>query len=452
MAKKFSKKWIFIPIILVIGGVLGYKYWKSKQSALPAGIASGNGRIEARLVDASAKDPLRVKEVLVDEGDLVQPGQVLVRLDTETIEAELAKDQADVAAAREEFASAKAAIAAANADVAKANADIAGANSDVAAANSDVAAAKSDAVAANAGVAAANAAVTQQQSEIQLAQIEADRQRRMLAENATSKALFDARQTAVETTKATLQSLQAQADAAQAKAGTAQAQVGTAQAKVSTAQAKVSTAQAGLGTAQARVVAAQARADAAQQQIAAALAEVEKTKSRINDATLVSPVTGRVLYRLVEPGEVLGPGGKALTIVDLKDVYMEIFLPSDQAAALKIGAPARITVDYEPGASAAAYVSFVSPEAQFTPKQVETKSEREKLMFRVKIQIPSELVTHYIENIKTGVRGVGYVKVNPDATWPQWLEKGLLNPRVEKGLLNPPTTPSAPGSSPSSRT
>jgi HlyD family secretion protein len=131
---------------------------------------------------------------------------------------------------------------------------------------------------------------------------------------------------------------------------------------------------------------------------------------------------------------------------------MEIFLPSDQAAALKIGAPARITVDYEPGASAAAYVSFVSPEAQFTPKQVETKSEREKLMFRVKIQIPSELVTHYIENIKTGVRGVGYVKVNPDATWPQWLEKGLLNPRVEKGLLNPPTTPSAPGSSPSSRT
>jgi HlyD family secretion protein len=414
MAKEFSKKWIIIPIVLLVGGVLAYKYWSSSQSALPPGIVSGNGRIEARLSDASAKEPLRVKEVLVDEGDLVRPGQVLVRLDTVTIEAELAKDQGAVAAAREELASAKAAIAAAKADIAAVSSDIAGANS-------DVVAAKSDAAAANAGLAAANAAVLQQQSEIELAQIEADRQRRMLAENATSKALFDVRQTALETTKATLKSAQAQADAAQAKIGTAQAQVGTAQAKVGTEQAK-------MGAAEARAVAAQARADAAQQQIAVALAEVDKTKSRISDATLVSPVTGRVLYRLVEPGEVLGPGGKALTIVDLSDVYMEIFLPSDQAGALKVGAPARITVDYEPNAAAAARVSFVSPEAQFTPKQVETKSEREKLMFRVKVQLPSELVTHYLERIKTGVRGVGYVQVRPDAVWPSWLEKGLLNP------------------------
>ena len=373
MAKKFSKKWIIIPIVLVVGGALAYKYWKSKQSALPAGIASGNGRIEAKLVDATAKEALRVKQVLVDEGDLVRPGQVVVLLDTTTIEAELAKDEAAVAAARQHFNAAKAAIASANADIAS-----------------------------------ANAAVGQQQSEIRLAQTEADRQRRMLAENATSKALYDARQTSVETTKATLASTEAKADAAQARAGTAQAQ-----------------------------------ADAAQQEIRVALAEVQRTKSRINDATLVSPVTGRVLYRLVEPGEVLGPGGKALTIVNLDDVYMEIFLPSDQAAALKTGAEARITVDFEPKAAAAAYVSFVSPQAQFTPKQVETKSEREKLMFRVKIQIPPELVSHYIERIKTGVRGVGYVKVNPDATWPQWLEKGLLNP---------PTTPSAPESSRSSGT
>src|SRR6201984_3818607 len=107
---------------------------------------------------------------------------------------------------------------------------------------------------------------------------------------------------------------------------------------------------------------------------------------------------------------------------------MAICLPPSCAAAWKSGAPARIPVDYEPDKSAAAYVTFVSPEAQFTPKQVETKTEREKLMFRVKLQIPPELVTHYVERIKTGVRGVGYVKVRPDATWPEWLEKGLFNP------------------------
>ena len=113
-------------------------------------------------------------------------------------------------------------------------------------------------------------------------------------------------------------------------------------------------------------------------------------QTRIDDATLKSPVLGRVLYRLAEAGEVLAAGGKALTLVNLEDVYMEIFLPSEQAARLKIGAEARITVDYAPGRAVAGYVSFVSPEAQFTPKQVETRSEREKLMFRVKIRVPEK--------------------------------------------------------------
>ncbi len=89
---------------------------------------------------------------------------------------------------------------------------------------------------------------------------------------------------------------------------------------------------------------------------------------------------------------------------------------------MKIGAEGRITVDYEPDRAVAGYVSFVSPEAQFTPKQVETKSEREKLMFRVKIQVPKELAGQYIERIKTGVRGVGYVKVDDSAVWPARLQ------------------------------
>src|SRR5215831_7560404 len=127
MASKSSKKWIIIAIVVVIAGILGYKYWMSKQSELPEGIVSGNGRIEAKLSDASAKEPLRVKEVLVDEGDLVKPGQVLVRLDTVTIDAELAQNQAAVGAAREALAAAKAAIAEANSEVAAANADVAGA-------------------------------------------------------------------------------------------------------------------------------------------------------------------------------------------------------------------------------------------------------------------------------------------------------------------------------------
>src|SRR5262245_330948 len=105
VSKIFSKKnrkWTLLTLALVAGAFFGFRYWRAKRSALPAGIASGNGRIEAQLVDASAKEPLRVKEVLVDEGDLVKPGQVLVRLDTVTLEAELAEAEATVAGAREQ--------------------------------------------------------------------------------------------------------------------------------------------------------------------------------------------------------------------------------------------------------------------------------------------------------------------------------------------------------------
>jgi HlyD family secretion protein len=162
----------------------------------------------------------------------------------------------------------------------------------------------------------------------------------------------------------------------------------------------------------------------AQQQIAVAREGAEAIKTRIDDATLKSPVKGRVLYRLAEPGEVLAAGGKALTLVNLGDIYMEIFLPSEQAATLKIGAEGRIVLDFLPDNAIPAYVSFVSPEAQFTPKQVETRSEREKLMFRVKLQVP-DIPEEYLERVKTGIRGVGYVKLKDSAEWPPRLQRLL---------------------------
>ncbi len=79
---------------------------------------------------------------------------------------------------------------------------------------------------------------------------------------------------------------------------------------------------------------------------------------------------------------------------------------------------------------------FVSPEAQFTPKEVETKSERDKLMFRVKVQIPKELVGHYIDSIKTGVRGVAYVKTQDSAVFPQAVEANVITLKNVSSLSN----------------
>ncbi|WP_340110062.1 HlyD family secretion protein [Pikeienuella sp. HZG-20] len=165
-----------------------------------------------------------------------------------------------------------------------------------------------------------------------------------------------------------------------------------------------------LATAEAALNAAIAQLNTAERSVEAAAALVAQFEAQVADATLTAPVFGRILYRLAQPGEVLGAGGKVVTLLDLSQVYMEAFLPADQAMRTGIGAEARIRLDSIPYAIPA-YVSFVSPEAQFTPKQVETASEREKLMFRVKVRLPEELVKAYIEQVKTGLRGVAYIRL-----------------------------------------
>lgn len=159
----------------------------------------------------------------------------------------------------------------------------------------------------------------------------------------------------------------------------------------------------------------------AQAAVAAARAAVQRIQVNIGDCTLVAPVSGRVLYKLAEAGEVLAAGGKVLTLIDLSDVYMPIFLPTEQAGRVRLGAPARIVFDALPDVSVPAVVSFVAPQAQFTPKEVETRTEREKLMFRVKVRIDRELLLEHLDLVKTGVPGVAYVRLDPAAVWPAWL-------------------------------
>ncbi|SEN86712.1 HlyD family secretion protein [Pseudorhodobacter antarcticus] len=180
---------------------------------------------------------------------------------------------------------------------------------------------------------------------------------------------------------------------------------------------------AGLTAAQATVIAKERAVDAE----AAVLREIE---ARINDSTLHAPQAGRVLYRLAQPGEVLGGGGKVLTLVSLGDIYMEFFLPATAAPRVLLGDEARIIVDVMPGIAVPATVSFIAPQAQFTPKQVETVAERESLMFRIRVRIPQELVAGHLAQVKTGVRGVAWVRLAwPDGTVLDW-PAGLTPPLV----------------------
>lgn len=178
-------------------------------------------------------------------------------------------------------------------------------------------------------------------------------------------------------------------------------------------------------TATAALAAAEARLADSNAAIKAAAAGVERIQAEIDEGVLKAPRGGRVLYRLIQPGEVVASGGKILTILDLTDVYMTIFLPTREAGRAVIGAESRIVLDAAPEYVIPAKVSFVSARAQFTPKQVETQSEREKLMFRVKINIDPAVLEEQAEKVKTGLPGIGYVRIAREAEWPDNLRVRL---------------------------
>jgi HlyD family secretion protein len=168
--------------------------------------------------------------------------------------------------------------------------------------------------------------------------------------------------------------------------------------------------------------------DQAQSKIKNSEAEVERIESIISDLTLVSPRLGRVQYQLARAGEVVSAGAPIVTILDLTDVYMTLFLPAADAGRLTVGDEARIVLDPVPDFVIPAKVSFVAADAQFTPKTVETKDERAKLMFRIKLKVDPDVLQQFYTRVKTGVRGMGFVRTKADVEWPDDLQVKLPKP------------------------
>jgi HlyD family secretion protein len=324
-----SKKLILVSlgVVAVVGGIAAWMVLS--KPALPKGFAGGNGRLEAREVDVTAKYPGRLKEVLVDEGDTVEAGQVVATIDTQPLEAQLRNAQAQIREAEDNLRS-------------------------------------------------ANAQVKVRQAQLDYAQKEYKRSKALIKSGAVSQQELDV-------------------DLAKLDAG------------------------------QADLVSTQAQAVRAQSAIDAATATSERLQAEIQDNTLRAPVRARVESRLAEPGEVVGPGGKVLATYDLSDVYMYVFLPTDAAGKVALGSEARIVLDAVKQYPIRAYVSYVSPNAQFTPKSVETAEERHNLSFRIKLQINKERLRPYEKLVKAGIPGMGYVRFDQQSNWPQQLQVKAVN-------------------------
>ena len=198
-----------------------------------------------------------------------------------------------------------------------------------------------------------------------------------------------------------------------------------ARANVRVAQAALVAARAQAAAAHAAIAAVRAQVVGAQSGVTATEASIARIQVDIADCQLKSPRSGRIQYRIAQPGEVLGAGGKVLNLVDLSDVYMTFFLPETVAGRVALGSEVRLILDAAPERVIPARVSFVASTAQFTPKTVETASERQKMMFRVKAQIDRELLAKNLQQVKTGLPGVAWLKIDPAALWPAHLTLNL---------------------------
>ena len=148
------------------------------------------------------------------------------------------------------------------------------------------------------------------------------------------------------------------------------------------------------------------RRGAAAQALVAARQDVALDQVNIGYNTLVAPRAGTIEYRIANIGEVLPAGGKIFTMLDKSDVYMDVYLSTADAGRTRIGADARNVLDAYPGHPIPAAVTFVAAQAQFTPKTVETKDERDSLMFRVRVQIHPARLQARTTPVKSGLPGV----------------------------------------------
>ena len=285
-----------------------------------------SGNVEATEVHTAAEVSGRIVDLRVDEGDRIEAGTVIARLDTEDTMLQIARTRADRATAVAQLRLLEAGSRVEDIGQARAQVDAAG----------------SDAAATDA--------------EVKAAQLDLDRFQALLTANAGSVK---------------------QRDDAQARVDTAKARQRAAMDRVRSAREALARLEAGtrpeeIQTARARVAAADAQ-----------IAVLEKSE---RDATVIAPITGIVTQKLVDAGEIVARGTPLVVITDLDHAWANLFVPEPMVPRVTIGQAATVLTDAG-GPGLEGKVTFVSPRAEFTPRNVQTAEERSKLVYRIKVTV-----------------------------------------------------------------
>jgi HlyD family secretion protein len=349
---------------LATAGFLAFNY----LPILPrgnSGVLKTSGNIEVTDAQVSFKIPGRVETRPVDEGMVVQKGQVVATLEKADLkqEVELRKAELDAAQAalaklvagsrEEEIRTAAALLQEAEAKLAELEAG----------------SRKQQIISAEAAVQAANAEVTRTERDLARAD-------RLLQTNSIPQENYDRAKTAFNV--ATQQAREAAEQLGLVREGPRQEQIEQVRAARNQAKAQYDMVKTG---------ARKEDIDQARARVEQAKAALELAQTRLGYATIMAPMAGVVLSKNIEPGEYVAPGTPVITVGDLEDVWLRAYIPENQLGRVKVGQKARVTTDTYPGKSYEGRISFISQEAEFTPKNVQTEKERVKLVYRVKIDL-----------------------------------------------------------------
>ncbi|MFO1429709.1 MAG: efflux RND transporter periplasmic adaptor subunit [Candidatus Competibacteraceae bacterium] len=357
-----------IMISLAAAGIFAYDYL-ARANVFPAGLVQTNGRLEGDKVIVASKVPGRIVKLLVKEGDVVTAGQVLALLDDQTARNRL--DQAlaarDVAVARAE--SARVALHVLRLQVLNGVAS------------------------AEAGVKSVEVAL--QKAEVTREQAYRDVQRfRKLVENRT----VDFKT----------------AEQAELNWQLAEKEPSAVRAELSKAQQTLNEAQLGPG----RIKAHEAELEALQAAVREAAVRVNEAQDIVNDFKIVSPAAGTVMTRFANLGEVVNVGMPLFELVDLDNLYLKAYVPEVEIGKLHLGLPAQIYTDVFPDQPFSAKLRYIASRAEFTPKEVQTRDERTKLVYAMKLYLDA----NPDHRLTPGLPVDAVIRWQEDAPWtkPRW--------------------------------
>jgi len=366
---------IILVLVLIAAGI-GVYMWRTGQFAGPANSIQVSGNLELTLVDLSFKTAGRLAELTVREGDTVKKGQVIARLDAAQLQQQKLRDVAAVQSAQSTYDQMKTSIEYQQATI----------DSDISTRQAELAQQQAHLDELNAGsrpaeIRQADSSVSEARAQMELARSEWERAQTLYKNTDISTSQFDQARTKFNAANAVL--AQAEDRARLVQEGPRKEEIAGGRAQLARAQAAVRTAQANrieLRRKQEQLV--QLRAD-----IDRARAQVGITEAQLNDTTITSPIDGVILVKSAEPGEVIAAGTAIVRIGDVDHPWLRAYVGETDLGRVKLGTKVNLTTDSYRGKIYHGVVSFISSQAEFTPKQIQTKEERVKLVYRIKVDV-----------------------------------------------------------------